>query len=130
MANKNYKNSYANRPVKPLDADTPQVSDFSETVSEEVKEEVVEPVKEEVKEEVVEPVKEVPVKETIKVIVNTSVGKTLNLRKEPNTIGDPLCVIPRKTKLEVKASDMKKEFAKVTINGVTGYCMTKFLKKA
>lgn len=118
MANKNYKNSYANRPVKPLDADTPQVSDFSETVSEEVKEEVV------------EPVKEVPVKETIKVIVNTSVGKTLNLRKEPNTIGDPLCVIPRKTKLEVKASDMKKEFAKVTINGVTGYCMTKFLKKA
>ena len=125
MSNKNFKNQnrrnynqYANKPE-------------SEQVKEEAVEEVIEPVEEAV-EEVIEPVEET-VEEVAEVEENpteVAFGKVncskLNVRKEPSINSVPLCIIERGTRMEIR--EFNGEWVKIlTPDGVSGYCMRKFI---
>ena len=125
MSNKNFKNQnrrnynqYANKPEP-------------EQVKEETVEEVIEPVEETV-EEVIEPVEET-VEEVTEVEENpteVAFGKVncskLNVRKEPSINSDPLCIIEHGTRMEI--SEFNGEWVKIlTPDGVSGYCMRKFI---
>ena len=125
MSNKNFKNQnrrnynqYANKPE-------------SEQVKEETVEEVIEPVEETV-EEVIEPVEET-VEEVTEVEENpteVAFGKVncskLNVRKEPSIHSTPLCIIEHGTRMEI--SEFDGEWVKIlTSDGVSGYCMRKFI---
>ena len=125
MSNKNFKNQnrrnynqYANKPE-------------SEQVKEEAVEEVIEPVEEAV-EEVIEPVEEA-VEEVAEVEENpteVAFGKVncskLNVRKEPSINSVPLCIIELGTRMEI--SEFNGEWVKIlTPDGVSGYCMRKFI---
>lgn len=125
MSNKNFKNQnrrnynqYANKPE-------------SEQVKEEAVEEVIEPVEETV-EEVIEPVEEA-VEEVAEVEENpteVAFGKVncskLNVRKEPSINSVPLCIIEHGTRMEI--SEFNGEWVKIlTPDGVSGYCMRKFI---
>ena len=125
MSNKNFKNQnrrnynqYANKPE-------------SEPVKEEAVEEVIEPVEEAV-EEVIEPVEEA-VEEVAEVEENpteVAFGKVncskLNVRKEPSINSVPLCIIEHGTRMEI--SEFNGEWVKIlTPDGVSGYCMRKFI---
>ena len=120
MSKNNYKNNYVK---KESSINDPKVSDFTEV--EEVKDETVE----EVKDETVEEVKEVKKVKRIKVKVNTAVRCNLNMRERNDIKSDVIAVIPRFTTLEIEENDLSKYFAKVTYNGIKGYCMTEYLKK-
>ena len=125
MSNKNFKNQnrrnynqYANKPEP-------------EQVKEETVEEVIEPVEETV-EEVIEPVEET-VEEVTEVEENpteVAFGKVncskLNVRKEPSINSVPLCIIEHGTRMEI--SEFNGEWVKIlTPDGVSGYCMRKFI---
>ena len=125
MSNKNFKNQnrrnynqYANKPEP-------------EQVKEETVEGVIEPVEETV-EEVIEPVEET-VEEVTEVKENpteVAFGKVncskLNVRKEPSINSVPLCIIEHGTRMEI--SEFDGEWVKIlTSDGVSGYCMRKFI---
>ena len=125
MSNKNFKNhnrrnynQYANKPE-------------SEQVKEEPVEKVIEPVEETV-EEVIEPVEEA-VEEAAEVeekSTEVAFGKVncskLNVRKEPNINSVPLCIVEHGTRMEI--SEFDGEWVKIlTSDGVSGYCMRKFI---
>ena len=125
MSNKNFKNQnrrnynqYANKPEP-------------EQVKEETVEEVIEPVQETV-EEVIEPVEEA-IEEVTEVEENpteVAFGKVncskLNVRKEPSINSVPLCIIEHGTRMEI--SEFNGEWVKIlTPDGVSGYCMRKFI---
>ena len=125
MSNKNFKNQnrrnynqYANKPEP-------------EQVKEETVEEVIEPVEETV-EEVIEPVEET-IEEVTEVEENpteVAFGKVncskLNVRKEPSINSVPLCIIEHGTRMEI--SEFNGEWVKILIpDGVSGYCMRKFI---
>ena len=136
MSNKNFKNQnrrnynqYANKPE-------------SEQVKEEAVEEVIEPVEEAV-EEVIEPVEEAveeviePVEEAVEEVAEVEENPTevafgkvncskLNVRKEPSINSVPLCIIERGTRMEIR--EFNGEWVKIlTPDGVSGYCMRKFI---
>ena len=129
MSNKNFKNQnrrnynqYANKPE-------------SEQVKEETVEKVIEPVEETV-EEVIEPAEET-VEEAIEEVTEVeekptevAFGKVncskLNVRKEPSINSVPLCIIEHGTRMEI--SEFDGEWVKIlTSDGVSGYCMRKFI---
>ena len=125
MSNKNFKNQnrrnynqYANKPEP-------------EQVKEETVEEVIEPVEETV-EEVIEPVEETveKVTEVEENPTEVAFGKVncskLNVRKEPSINSVPLCIIELGTRMEI--SELNGEWVKIlTPDGVSGYCMRKFI---
>lgn len=125
MSNKNFKNQnrrnynqYANKPEP-------------EQVKEETVEEVIEPVEETV-EEVIEPVEETveEVTEVEEKSTEVAFGKVncskLNVRKEPSIHSTPLCIIEHGTRMEI--SEFDGEWVKIlTPDGVSGYCMRKFI---
>ena len=129
MSNKNFKNQnrrnynkYANKPEP-------------EQVKEETVEEVIEPVEETV-EEVIEPVEET-VEEAVEEVTEVEENPTevafgkvncskLNVRKEPSINSVPLCIIEHGTRMEI--SEFDGEWVKIlTSDGVSGYCMRKFI---
>ena len=129
MSNKNFKNQnrrnynqYANKPE-------------SEQVKEETVEKVIEPVEETV-EEVIEPAEET-VEEAVEEVTEVeekptevAFGKVncskLNVRKEPSINSTPLCIIEHGTRMEI--SEFDGEWVKIlTPDGVSGYCMRKFI---
>ena len=125
MSNKNFKNQnrrnynqYANKPEP-------------EQVKEETVEEVIEPAEETV-EEIIEPAEET-VEEVAEVEENpteVAFGKVncskLNVRKEPSIRSTPLCIIEHGTRMEI--SEFDGEWVKIlTPDGVSGYCMRKFI---
>ena len=129
MSNKNFKNQnrrnynqYANKPE-------------SEQVKEETVEEIIEPAEETV-EEVIEPAEETveeAVEEVTEVeenLTEVAFGKVncskLNVRKEPSINSVPLCIIEHGTRMEI--SEFNGEWVKIlTPDGVSGYCMRKFI---
>ena len=136
MSNKNFKNQnrrnynqYANKP-EPEQAKKETVEEVIEPVEETV-EEVIEPVEETV-EEVIEPVEEA-IEEVTEVEENpteVAFGKVncskLNVRKEPSINSVPLCIIEHGTRMEI--SEFNGEWVKIlTPDGVSGYCMRKFI---
>ena len=94
-------------------------------------EEVIEPV-EETAEEVIEPVEEA-IEEVTEVEENpteVAFGKVncskLNVRKEPSIHSTPLCIIEHGMRMEI--SEFNGEWVKIlTPDGVSGYCMRKFI---
>ena len=129
MSNKNFKNQnrrnynqYANKPEP-------------EQVKEETVEEIIEPAEETV-EEVVEPVEEI-VEETIEEVTEVEEKSTevafgkvncskLNVRKEPSTHSNPLCIVEYGTRMKI--SEFNGEWVKIlTPDGVSGYCMREFI---
>lgn len=106
-------------------------------VEEEVKmvEEVVEPVMAapEVKMEPVieakpESVVEAPKPKTVTGVVTGCMK--LNVRANPKSDADVLCILDADSKIELDMSKSNKEWYRVrTANGVDGYCMKKFVKK-
>ena len=120
MSNKNFKNQnhrnynqYANKPEP-------------EQVKEETVEEVIEPVEEAV-EEVIEPVEEAEVEENPTEVAFGKVNcSKLNVRKEPSINSVPLCIIEHGTRMEI--SEFNGGWVKIlTPDGVSGYCMRKFI---
>lgn len=58
-------------------------------------------------------------------IVNCS---RLNIRKRPDIDSDPLCVVEKDCKLKVDSNYQNDDWIKVTTpDGVSGYCMLKFV---
>ena len=129
MSNKNFKNQnrrnynqYANKP-EPEQVKEETVEKVIEPVEETV-EEVIEPAEETV-EEAVEEVTEVEEKPTEVVFGKVNCSK-LNVRKEPSINSVPLCIIEHGTRMEI--SEFNGEWVKIlTSDGVSGYCMRKFI---
>ena len=129
MSNKNFKNQnrrnynqYANK-TEPDQAKKETVEEVIEPVEETV-EEVIEPVEETV-EEAIEEVTEVEEKSTEVAFGKVNCSK-LNVRKEPSINSVPLCIIELGTRMEI--SDFNGEWVKIlTPDGVSGYCMRKFI---
>lgn len=129
MSNKNFKNQnrrnynqYANKP-EPEQVKEETVEEVIEPVEETV-EEVIEPV-EEIVEEAVEEVTEVEEKPTEVAFGKVNCSK-LNVRKEPSINSVPLCIIEHGTRMEI--SEFNGEWVKIlTSDGVSGYCMRKFI---
>ena len=125
MSNKNFKNQnrrnynqYANKP-EPEQVKEKTVEEVIEPV-EETAEEVIEPV-----EEAVEEVTEVEEKSTEVAFGKVNCSK-LNVRKEPSIHSTPLCIIEHGTRMEISKFDG--EWVKIlTPDGVSGYCMRKFI---
>ena len=127
MGSKNFKNQNRNN--------YNQYAKKAETdrVKEETVEEVTEPVEEAV-EEVTESVEET-VEEVVEKAVEPNLEpKTygvvncskLNVRKGPSIHSNPLCVVESGTKMEIET--FNNEWVKVvTPDGVSGYCMKKFI---
>ena len=135
MSNKNFKNQnrrnynqYANKPEP-------------EQVKEETVEEVIEPV-EEIVEEIIEPSEETieevtEIEETVEEMTEAEEDTTeatfgkvncskLNVRKEPSINSNPLCIVEYGTRMEI--NEFNGEWIKVlTLDGVSGYCMRKFV---
>ena len=134
MSNKNFKNQnyrnynqYANKPEP-------------EQVKEETVEEIIEPAEETVEEvteveETVEKVTEVEdtvdeITEAEEETTEVTFGKVncskLNVRKGPSIHSNPLCIVEHGTSMEI--SEFNDEWIKVlTPDGVSGYCMRKFI---
>ena len=129
MSNKNFKNQnrrnynqYANKP-EPEQVKEETVEEVIEPVEETV-EEVIEPA-EEIVEEAVEEVTEVEEKPTEVAFGKVNCSK-LNVRKEPSINSVPLCIIEHGTRMEI--SEFNGEWVKIlTSDGVSGYCMRKFI---
>ena len=127
MGSKNFKNQNRNN--------YNQYAKKAETdrVKEEAVEEVTEPV-EEVVEEVTEPVEETVEEVVEKVVEHNPEPKTygtvncskLNVRKGPSVHSNPLCIVESGTEMEIET--FNNEWVKVvTPDGVSGYCMKKFI---
>ena len=127
MGSKNFKNQNRNN--------YNQYAKKAETdrVKEEAVEEVTEPV-EEVVEEVTEPIEETVEEVVEKVVEPTPEPKTyatvncskLNVRKGPSIHSNPLCIVESGTTMEIET--FNDEWVKVvTPDGVSGYCMKKFI---
>ena len=127
MGSKNFKNQNRNN--------YNQYAKKAETdqVKEETVEEVTEPVEETV-EEVTEPVEETVEEVIEKVVEPTPEPKTygvvncskLNVRKGPSIHSNPLCIAESRTEMEIET--FNNEWVKVvTPDGVSGYCMKKFI---
>lgn len=111
----------------------------AEEVEPKMVEEVVEPKAEldmtapEVKMEPVVETKPEPAVEAPKPKVTTGAVTgcmKLNVRANPKSDADVLCVIDVDSKIELDMSKSTKEWYRVrTANGVDGYCMKKFIKK-
>ena len=129
MSNKNFKNQnrrnynqYANKP-EPEQVKEGPVEEVIEPVEETI-EEVIEPAEETV-EETVEEVTEVEEKSTEVAFGKVNCSK-LNVRKEPSINSVPLCIIEHGTRMEI--SEFNGEWVKIlTSDGVSGYCMRKFI---
>ena len=125
MSNKNFKNQnrrnynqYANKP-EPDQAKKETVEEIIEPVEETV-EEIIEPV-----EEAIEEVTEVEENPTEVAFGKVNCSK-LNVRKEPSIHSTPLCIIEHGTRMEI--SEFDGEWVKIlTPDGVSGYCMRKFI---
>ena len=116
MGSKNFKNQNRNN--------YNQYAKKAETdrVKEEAVEEVTEPVEETV-EEVVEKVVEHNPEPKTYGTVNCS---KLNVRKGPSVHSNPLCIVESGTEMEIET--FNNEWVKVvTPDGVSGYCMKKFI---
>ena len=127
MSDKNFKNQnrrnynqYANKPEP-------------EQVKEETVEEVIEPAEETV-DEVIEPAEETIEEEgklqQTHIPTEVAFGKVncskLNVRKEPSIHSNPLCIVEYGTRMEI--SEFDGEWVKIlTPDGVSGYCMRKFI---
>lgn len=119
MSKRNYRDMYkqANEP-------TPEVAEIVEDVTEEIVEETVDysPEVEEVIEEIVE-----------EEVVTTAMGvvagcSKLNVRKNPNPVAQPLCVIAEGTEVMVDFSESTNDWYKVyTKEGVEGFCMKSYI---
>ena len=127
MGSKNFKNQNRNN--------YNQYAKKAETdrVKEEAVEEVTEPVEEAV-EEVTESVEETVEEVVEKVVEPTPEPKTygtvncskLNVRNGPSIHSNPLCIVESRTEMEIEA--FNNEWVKVvTPDGVSGYCMKKFI---
>ena len=127
MGSKNFKNQNRNN--------YNQYAKKAETdrVKEEAVEEVTEPVEETV-EEVTESVEETVEEVVEKVVEPTPEPKTygivncskLNVRKGPSIHSNPLCIVESRTEMEIET--FNNEWVKVvTPDGVSGYCMKKFI---
>ena len=127
MGSKNFKNQNRNN--------YNQYAKKAETdqVKEEAVEEVTEPVEEAV-EEVTESVEETVEEVVEKVVEPTPELKTygvvncskLNVRKGPSIHSNPLCIVESGTEMEIET--FNNEWVKVvTPDGVSGYCMKKFI---
>ena len=127
MGSKNFKNQNRNN--------YNQYAKKAETdqVKEETVEEVTEPVEETV-EEVTEPIEETVEEVVEKVVEPTPELKTygtvncskLNVRKGPSIHSNPLCIVESGTEMEIET--FNDEWVKVvTPDGVSGYCMKKFI---
>lgn len=142
MSNKNFKNQnrrnynqYSNKPEP-------------EQVKEETVEEIIEPAEETIEpaEETIEEVAEVEEtvnemteaeedtveemteaeEETTEVTFGKVNCSKLNVRKEPSIHSNPLCIVEYGTSMEI--SEFNDEWIKVlTPDGVSGYCMRKFI---
>ena len=124
MSNKNFKNQnyrnynqYANKPEP-------------EQVKEETVEEIIEPAEETVEEvtEVEETVEEITEaeEETTEVTFGKVNCSKLNIRKGPSIHSNPLCIVEHGTSMEI--GEFNDEWIKVlTPDGVSGYCMRKFI---
>ena len=129
MSNKNFKNQnrrnynqYANKP-EPEQVKEETVEEVIEPVEETV-EEVIEPVEETV-EEAIEEVTEVEEKSTEVAFGKVNCSK-LNVRKEPSIHSNPLCIVEHGTRMEI--GEFNGEWVKIlTPDGVSGYCMRKFI---
>ena len=124
MSNKNFKNQnyrnynqYANKPEP-------------EQVKEETVEEIIEPAEETVEEvtEVEDTVEEITEaeEETTEVTFGKVNCSKLNVRKGPSIHSNPLCIVEHGTSMEI--GEFNDEWVKVlTPDGVSGYCMRKFI---
>lgn len=54
----------------------------------------------------------------------------LNVRKAPNINSKVVATVNERTKFNVKRLNHDPEWVKVTKDGITGYCMTKYLEIA
>lgn len=125
MSNKNFKNQnrcnynqYANK-TEPDQAKKETVEEIIEPAEETI-EEVIEPV-----EEAIEEVTEVEENPTEVAFGKVNCSK-LNVRKEPSIHSTPLCIIEHGTRMEI--SEIDGEWVKIlTPDGVSGYCMRKFI---
>ena len=52
----------------------------------------------------------------------------LNIRREPNSDAEIICVIDEATELSIDKTNSTEDFYKVEINNVCGYCIKKFIK--
>lgn len=127
MSNHNYsqysnnkKNNYkpANKPVaekKPIAEVEPEVTP------------VIDPVITPVVKPVVETVETVTVPETVKGVV-VKCAK-LNVREQPNTDAEILCVLDAQSEIEVVVAKVSKKWFYVrTAAGVEGYCMRQYVE--
>ena len=88
-------------------------------------------------EEVINEVVTPEVEETVEEVIDTPTPKTfkgvvsgcskLNVRKKANLKADVLTVINAKAEVTVYPEDSTKDWYKVNINGVEGFCMKKFI---
>lgn len=74
--------------------------------------------------EVEETVEEAAPKTLVGIVIDCS---KLNVRKKANIKADVVSVINAKTEVAVYPDDSTKEWYKVTVNGVDGFCMKKFI---
>ena len=129
MSNKNFKNQnrrnynqYSNK-SEPEQMKEETVEEIIEPAEETV-EEIIEPVEETV-EEAIEEVTEVEEKSTEVAFGKVNCSK-LNVRKEPSIHSNPLCIVEHGTSMEI--GEFNDEWIKVlTPDGVSGYCMRKFI---
>lgn len=121
--NKNY-GSYFNK--KEPEQETVEVSYDNKTEEVATTEETVEaPVEEETKEE---PKVEAPApkkEEKLAVVVNSP---RVNMRYKPNKGSQAINVLPEKAKVKV-IEETNEEWWKISYKGMTGYMMSKFLRK-
>ena len=67
---------------------------------------------------------EVEVKPVIGLVTNCS---KLNIRKKPNVKADPITVINAKTQVVIDEEGSTKDWYKVSVNGVIGFCMKSYI---
>lgn len=120
--NKNYGSFYSKKEPE----ETVEVSYDNKTEEIVTEEKVVEtPAEEETKEE---PKVEVPApkkEDKLAVVVNSS---RVNMRYKPNKGSQAINVLPEKAKVKV-LEETNEEWWKISYKGMTGYMMSKFLRK-
>ena len=124
MSNKNFKNQNRRNYNQYSNKSEP------EQMKEETVEEIIEPAEETVEEvteveETVEKITEAE-EETTEVTFGKVNCSKLNVRKGPSIHSNPLCIIEHGTSMEI--GEFNDEWIKVlTPDGVSGYCMRKFI---
>lgn len=121
MAKHNYS-QYSNKNKTNREYKVPAV----EPVAEPVVDNILEPVVVPVVEPMVETVETVTLDKMVKGVV-TGCAK-LNVRAEPNTHADVVCVLDADTEIEVDVNNSNNEWFKIcTAIGMEGYCMRKYV---